>query len=88
MTTPMKAAAPEIAAILDLAARAGLPPLTPLELLRVARLPEVTRLTGISEDGLRRHHADKIVHLSPRAVGMRVVDALMIGVVVRTERAP
>ena len=69
----------DLSRITALVASAGLPPLTPLELLRVARLPEVTRLTGISEDGLRRYYADKFVHLSPRAVGMRVFDALMIG---------
>jgi hypothetical protein len=81
-----KKLAPEITAILELAARAGLPPLTPLELLRVARLPEAARLTGISEDGLRRYHADKIIHLSPRAVGMRIYDVLAIGAANRVIR--
>ena len=56
-----------------------LPPPSPTELLRIVRLPEATHLSGISEDGLRRYHADKIIQLSPRAVGMRVIDALMIG---------
>jgi hypothetical protein len=33
---------------------------------------------GLSPDSLRRHHADRIVKLSPRRSGMRVIDALMI----------
>jgi hypothetical protein len=52
--------------------------LPPLELLRVAPMPESERLSGLSEDSLNRHHADKIVQLSPRRRGMRVIHALMI----------
>jgi len=50
----------------------GLPKLTDLELNRIVRLSEAGRLCGLSEDSLRRNHADKIVRLGPRAVGMRV----------------
>ena len=50
----------------------------PLELLRIAPMPECARLSGLSEDTLERHHADRIKRLSPRRKGMRVIDALMI----------
>ena len=53
-----------------------LPELTPLELNRIVRLPEAGRLCGLSEDSLRRNHADKLVRLGPRAIGMRVGHAL------------
>jgi hypothetical protein len=49
-----------------------------VERLRIISLPEATRLSGLSEDGIRRHHSDKIIKLSPRRVGMRVGDALML----------
>ena len=49
-----------------------------LELNRVASLQEASRLSGLSPDSLRRHHADRIVRLAPRRSGMRVIDALMI----------
>jgi len=49
-----------------------------LELLRVVRMEEAEKLSGLSEDSLERHHSDKIKRLSPRRRGMRVYDALMI----------
>jgi hypothetical protein len=49
-----------------------------LELKRIAPLSEVARLTGLSVDTLRYHHRDKIIQLSPRRIGMRVEDALML----------
>jgi hypothetical protein len=49
-----------------------------LELERVLALGEVERITGISKDTLQRHHADKIVRLSPRRRGMKLRDALAI----------
>jgi hypothetical protein len=49
-----------------------LPKLPSLELNRIVRLPEASRLSGVSEDSLRRNHSDKIIRLGPRAVGMRV----------------
>ena len=56
-----------------------LPALSALELNRIARMPECERLSGVSEESLRRHHGDKIVHVTPRCDGMRVGHALMIG---------
>ena len=55
-----------------------LPELTPLELNRIVRLSEAGRLCGLSEDCLRRNHADKFVRLGPRAIGMRVGHALQL----------
>jgi hypothetical protein len=52
--------------------------LTPLELLRIATMPEAARLSSASEDTLEREHRDKIVHVSRRRRGMRVVHALML----------
>jgi hypothetical protein len=52
--------------------------LPPLDLLRIAPLPEAARLSGASEDTLKRDHPDKIVHVSTRRIGMRVVHALML----------
>jgi hypothetical protein len=52
--------------------------LPPLELLRIAEMPEAARLAGVSGDTLKREHPDKIVHLSKRRQGMRVAHALML----------
>jgi hypothetical protein len=49
-----------------------------VERLRIVPLAEAARLSGISEDGLRRHHSDKLIKMSPRRVGMRQGDALML----------
>jgi hypothetical protein len=49
-----------------------------LELHRIVSLQKASQLSGLSPDSLRRHHADRIVRLSPRRSGMRVIDALMI----------
>jgi hypothetical protein len=56
-----------------------LPPISPVELARIAPLDEASRLSSLSEDSLLRHHADKLVRPSPRRIGMRVGDALMLG---------
>jgi hypothetical protein len=53
--------------------------LTPLELARIVTLEEASRLSSESIDTLRRRHADKIINLSPRRVGMRVRDVLRLG---------
>jgi hypothetical protein len=53
--------------------------LSEVELNRIATLPEACHLSSLSEDSLRRYHADKIIRLSPKRSGMRVRDALMIG---------
>lgn len=54
------------------------PDLTALELARIAPMPEAERLSGLSGYTLKRYHANKIVKLSPRRLGMRVRDALML----------
>ena len=55
-----------------------LPELTPLEMNRIARMPEAERLSGVSEDSLKRNHSDKIIRLGPRAIGMRVGHCLQL----------
>ena len=55
-----------------------LPPVAPIELRRIADLDEASRLSGLSVDTLKRHHANKIRRLSPRRLGMRVGDALAL----------
>lgn len=50
-----------------------------VERLRIVPLAEAARLAGISQDGLLRHHRDKVIKLSPRRLGMRQGDALMLG---------
>jgi hypothetical protein len=55
-----------------------LPELTALELNRIVRMSEAERLSGLSEDSLRRNHSDKIIQLGPRAIGMRVGHALQL----------
>ena len=57
------------------------PPLGPaywVELQRIVDLKEASRLSGLSVDSIKRHHSDKITDLSPRRVGMRLRDALML----------
>jgi hypothetical protein len=49
-----------------------------LELQRIVSLREASKLAGMSEDTLRRRHADKILTLSPRRRGMRLRHALML----------
>ena len=51
----------------------------PIQLLRIAPMPECEQLSSLSEDTLAREHADKIVHLSTRRKGMRVIHALLLG---------
>ena len=47
-----------------------IPNLPLVERLRIVPLAEAARLSGISEDGLRRHHSDKLIKLSPRRIGI------------------
>jgi hypothetical protein len=49
-----------------------------VEKLRIVSLSEAVRLSGISEDGLRRHFRDKFIKLGPRRVGMRLGDVLRL----------
>ena len=51
----------------------------PIQLLRIAPMLECEKLSSLSEDTLAREHADKIIHLSARRKGMRVIHALLLG---------
>jgi hypothetical protein len=55
------------------------PPADAFELERIITLAEAARLTGLSEDSIRRHYAHLILRLSPRRVGMKFRDAIAIG---------
>ena len=50
-----------------------------VELRKILTLEQVSELTTLSADSLKRHHADKIRRLGPRRLGMRLGDALAIG---------
>ena len=57
------------------------PPLdTWIELERIIGLKEAARLSGLSIDSIKRHHASRVVALSPRRRGMRLRDALSLSV--------
>jgi hypothetical protein len=45
----------------------------------VVDMKESAGLAGVSEDSLRRNHADKILELGPRRRGMKRYVALSIG---------
>ncbi len=49
-----------------------------LELERIVSLRQVKKLSSLSRDSLKRYYADKIIELSPRRLGMRLRDALML----------
>jgi hypothetical protein len=49
-----------------------------VEQWRIVSLDEAVRLSGMSKDGLVRYHKDKFIKLSPRRVGMRLRDALLL----------
>jgi hypothetical protein len=49
-----------------------------LELQRIISLKEAARLCGLSVDTIKRRHADKIIALSPRRLGMRIGIALSL----------
>jgi hypothetical protein len=50
-----------------------------LDLERILPLKEASNVSGLSQDSLKRHHADKNIRLGPRRLGMRVRHALMLG---------
>jgi hypothetical protein len=52
----------------------------PIDLLRIVEMEEAERLSSLSVDTLLREHADKVMKLSSRRNGMRVVHALMLRV--------
>jgi hypothetical protein len=49
-----------------------------LELERIINLQAAEEVSSLSVDSLKRHHADKIIEMSPRRLGMRLRDALML----------
>jgi hypothetical protein len=50
-----------------------------LDLERILPMKEASKVSGLSQDSLKRHHADKIIRLGPRRLGMRARHALMLG---------
>jgi hypothetical protein len=52
--------------------------LSAIELNRIVPLAEAVQLSSLSDDVWRREHADKFVWLSPRRIGVRLKDALML----------
>ena len=53
-----------------------LPPV--LELDRIITLQEAKKISSLSVNSWKRNHPDKIVELSPRRLGVRLRDALML----------
>jgi hypothetical protein len=49
-----------------------------VELARIVPLAEAARLSGMSEDTLRRHYRDKLIQLTAHRLGMRIRDALLL----------
>jgi hypothetical protein len=50
-----------------------------LELEQIISLQKTEEVSGLSVDSWKRHHADKIIELSPRRLGVRLRHALMLG---------
>jgi len=48
------------------------------ELDRIVSLREAKKLSSLSPDSWKRNHPEKIVELSPRRLGVRLRDALML----------
>ena len=49
-----------------------------LELQRIITLQEAEKISSLSSDSWKRHHSDKIIEMSPRRLGVRLRDALML----------
>jgi hypothetical protein len=49
-----------------------------LEGERIITLQESEKVNTLSPDSVKRHHADKLVRLSPRRLGIRLRDSLML----------
>ena len=49
-----------------------------LELERIITLQEAEKISSLSSDSWKRHHSDKIIEMSPRRLGVRLRDALML----------
>jgi hypothetical protein len=48
------------------------------ELDKIISLEQVEEVSTLSLDSIKRHHADKLIRLSPRRFGMRLRDALFL----------
>jgi hypothetical protein len=48
------------------------------ELDRIVSLEQAAELCSLSADTIKRRHPHKLIQLSPRRVGIRVRDALML----------
>jgi hypothetical protein len=48
------------------------------ELNRILSLAQAAEVSSLSPDTIKRRHPDKLVHLSPRRLGVRLRDALML----------
>jgi hypothetical protein len=53
---------------------------------RIIPLQEAQKLSGLSPDSWKRNHPEKIIKLSPRRVGIRLRDALMLGKAIEEAR--
>ena len=49
-----------------------------LELERIITLPEAEKVSSLSVDSWKRRYRHKIIELSPRRLGVRLRDALML----------
>jgi hypothetical protein len=49
-----------------------------ITLQQIVSLKEAARLQGSSVDTIRRTQSDKIIRISPRRLGIRVRDALLV----------
>jgi hypothetical protein len=52
--------------------------LTAVERLRIISLTEAEKLSSLSREALMTYHAEKIIPLGGRRLGMRLGDALML----------
>jgi hypothetical protein len=50
-----------------------------LELDQIISLQEAEQVSSLSPDSWKRNHRDKVIELSPRRLGVRLRDALMLG---------
>jgi hypothetical protein len=48
------------------------------ELDQIISLQEAEKISSLSVDSWKRHHSDKVIELSPRRLGVRLRDALML----------
>jgi hypothetical protein len=50
-----------------------------LELLRILTIEEAASVSSMSVDAIKKTHADKIIRLGERRLGIRLRDALLLG---------